>query len=122
MNSVLNIKPSDLFILKLGNKDYDNLTNGEKEEYNKILNDVISTISNGGIVKRDYEEAKEIPLNIKLQMKRRALKLSRREVSEITGISERIIVAYESGEIKHPRHSFLVKLADLYGIPYSQLM
>lgn len=122
MEKQLDIKTSDIFLMKFANGNYENMTDGEKNEFKNLMNEIISTLQHGGIVSRSFKETKQLPLSQRLTLTRKSLSMSRRKVSDLTGISERIIVAYENGEIKYPRADILVRLAKVYNIPYASLI
>jgi transcriptional regulator with XRE-family HTH domain len=48
--------------------------------------------------------------------------LSLREVEKKTGVSNAVLSQIESGQVKRPSPNTLFKLAELYGVPYDDLM
>lgn len=122
MERIMSIKTSDIFLMKFANANYESMTDGEKNEFKNLMTEIISVLQHGGIVSRDFTQDRQLPLYQRLMLTRKSLSMSRRKVSDLTGISERIIVAYESGEVKYPRADVLVRLAKVYNIPYASLI
>ncbi|CAI82363.1 helix-turn-helix domain-containing protein [Dehalococcoides mccartyi] len=48
--------------------------------------------------------------------------LSLREVERKSGVSNAVLSQIESGQVKRPSPTTLYKLAELYGVPYDELM
>ena len=48
--------------------------------------------------------------------------LSLREIERKTGVSNAVLSQIESGQVKRPSPETLYKLAELYGVPYDELM
>lgn len=57
-----------------------------------------------------------------LKALRKASSLPLRAVEKQTGISNAFISQLESGQVKQPSPIMLYKLAELYGVPYEDLM
>lgn len=64
----------------------------------------------------------ELTLGEELRQIRELHRLSLRAVENVTQISNAYLSQLETGKIDKPSPNFLYKLAELYGVPYEQLM
>jgi HTH-type transcriptional regulator, competence development regulator len=61
-------------------------------------------------------------IGIYLKSLRDTTSLTLREVERKTGVSNAVLSQIESGQVKQPSPGTLYKLAELYGVPYDELM
>jgi transcriptional regulator with XRE-family HTH domain len=61
-------------------------------------------------------------IGVYLKSLRDTRSLSLREVERKTGVSNAVLSQIESGQVKQPSPGTLYKLAELYGVPYEELM